>query len=316
MTVPSRCVPGSATLTAAAILAALTFAMPTTATAQTAPTEAAVRDFLENSIVEMRLDEESWMPIRTDTMEFLAAAEFMPGGGILLTEDMAAATMMGRELAPWRWALHEAGGVVSLRLVMGRREVEDPMVVLEGPVSGFDGARADVELRAVVEFDGEVEEIVVRASLIALERLDHAAIREQRASLTGTWVLQRMGETDVADAGMPAVTYSFAPNGTFAVEAAGEGTDGAPAVHGMETVRGRWLTTGRAWTRPPLEAITETGPMLMLFSDEPGPTDVESLLFADVFTILEQRSDALAIKPFAVWPLADGIGWITLQLRR
>jgi hypothetical protein len=293
--------------------AAVTVALPATAAAQAAPAEAAVRDFLENAIVEMRLDAGSEMPIRTDTMEFLPAAEFMPGGGILVTEDMAAATMMGVAYEPWRWTLHEAGGAVRLRLVMGRRKADDPVFVLEGPISRFDGGRADVELRAVVEFDGESEEIVVRASLIALERFDRAALRQQRASLTGAWVLQRAGETEVAGAGTPAVTYTFGSDGSFAVETAGGETAGAPALPGMEALRGRWLTTGWAWTRPPFEAEPQAGPIIMVFRDEPAPHDGQRLVTADLFTLLEQRSDALVIKPFS---LAADLGWITLQLRR
>jgi hypothetical protein len=304
---------------AATLAAAFLCVTAATAAAQIATTEAAVRDFLENSLVEMALDEESWLPIRTDTMEFLPAADLMPGGGIVVTDDIAMSAMVGMAVEPWRWALHETAGIVTLQLVMGRREADDPAIVLTGPVSAFDGTHASVELRGTVEFEGApdevvVEKIVVRASLIALVRLDRDGVRQQRASLAGSWTLHRIGDTVLAGADMPGVTYTFATDGTFAVEAAAAaaGTEVAAALSMLDggSLHGRWLTTAWTWTRPPMEAEVESGPILMLYRDAQQRTTPA------LFTILQQRGDTLVIKPFAMWTLGDGLGWITLQLRR
>jgi hypothetical protein len=318
--VPARRLRRAAPLAAVPLLAtAFLCTAAGTATGQTAATEAAVRGFLENSLLKMQLEGESWMPFRTDTLEFLRAADLMPGGGIIMTEDLAVSAMFATAVEPWRWALHETAGVVTLQLIMGRSNADDRAIVLAGPISAFDGTRASVELRATVEFEGEqgevvVEEVVVRATLIALTSLDRDAVQQQRASLAGGWTLQRIGDTVIADAGMPAISYTFAADGTFivAVVDGAPGTE-APAVLSLlagESQRGRWLTTAWTWTRPPVEAAVQNGRILMLYRDAQQRTTPE------LFTILEQSGDALVIKPFALWPHADDLGWITLQLRR
>jgi hypothetical protein len=273
--------------------------------AQAAPTEAAVRDFLENSVLQMRLEEGGLLMLDTDTIEFLPAAPLMPGGGILVTRDLAEARSVGAPHEPLRWSLRHTGGAPSLSLIV--MDEGEPVVTIEGPLSGFDGERVDVELRGSAPGPDGVEQIVVRASLIALERLAPGARDRQREALAETWTLQRLGEQSFDQAGMPPVTYTFAPDGTFVVGA--EGGLGTDLLSGRtsETLRGHWVTTGKAWTRPPLEGDYEHGPLLILFGDEPVP---------DVFMILEHRPDTLAIKNLAPWPLAGELSWITVHLRR
>jgi hypothetical protein len=321
---PSAAAPGSfrrAARHAAVPLLAAAFlcVAPGPAVAQTPATRAAIHGFLQNSLIKMQLDEESWLPVSTDTVEFLPAANLMPGGGILVTEDLAMSAMVGLAVEPWRWALHETAGIVTLQLIMGRKHADDPTIVLAGPVSAFDGTRARIELRGTVQFEEEpgrvvVEEIVVRATLIALTPLDHKAVQQQRASLAGGWTLQRIGDNVVAGPDMPAVTYTFAADSTFAVAAAdaAPGAEAAAVLSMLDggSLHGRWLTTAWTWTRPPMEAAVESGRILMLYRDAQQRTTPE------LFTILEQTADALVIKPFALWPHGQDLGWITLQLRR
>jgi hypothetical protein len=293
---------------ATAVAAGITLATPHHAGAQSAPTAGSVRAFLESSAVQMRLEEGSWMPIDTEALEFMPAAGLVPGGGIVITRDLAEAASMGVAYEPWRWSLGDVAGVPVLRMVY----VQDgePVVTLETAVSDLHGDRIRVELRGSARYgDGidEIEAIEVDASFIALDRIEPAARRRQGQAISGAWVLHRIGDASVHGAGMPAITYTFAPDGGFTVEAVGDGGADVAAVVAMESLRGQWLVTGRPWTKPPLEGDYEHGPLLLLYGDAPAPS---------VFMIVEQDGDSLAIKPLAPWPLADELGWITLHLRR
>lgn len=272
--------------------------------AQEATAEAAIRDFLENSMLQMRLEEGSWMPINTDTLEFLPAARVIAGGGIVVSGDLAESKSAGVPYEPWQWTLRSTSGAPSLTLI--RVQDGEPTITLEGTMSGFDGERVDVELRGSAPGRDGNEPIVVRASLIALKRLAPGVRERQWGALAGTWTLQRFGERDVTQVGIPPITYTFDPDGSFAVEAEDGMIDSISGLK-RETLRGRWGVTGMAWTRPPFEGDYENGPLLILFGDEPAP---------DVFMILEQSDSSLALKMLEPSFITGEMSWFTLYLRR
>jgi hypothetical protein len=291
----------------AVLVAALLFGTTSAGWAQTAPTEAAVRDFLENSRVTILYDGEAELRIYADTMEFVPAPHLVPGGGLLVTLELLSAVIFGMPYEPMQWWVGDTDGVLTLRLV------HPEGLTLESPLVRFDGERLPVELRLGLgegidtdepEEALEIEEMEpVRGSFTTLDRLGPDARRRQAEAITGVWALERIDELPVEGSGVPGVTYSFAADGTFEVAVDGEGVVDAAGI----PLSGHWLTTATMWTRPPLEGHLEQGPLLLLFGEAPAP---------GVFMILEQCPDALVMRNQKPLPVADGLAWVTLRLRR
>jgi hypothetical protein len=274
---------------------------------QESPTKSEVRDFLENSLMEMQLGADEHAPFDQRRIEFLPAASLVPTGGIIVTEDLAASLTLGAPHEPIRWTLREVDGTVILALVVVAEG--EAMFIVEGPVSHLRDGRLNFDLRGrAVTGEPLDEQVRIAGSLVALSRIAPRARREQRESLAQSWTLERVGDHSATEEGMPRITYTFAPDGSF--EVAAEGAEMIDVHTGEAAVpSGRWFTTGESWGRPPLDPSLENdrGPLLLLF----GATHT-----AAGFMILEHEGTTLTMRNLEPIALPSGLDWVTLRLTR